>query len=100
LKFEWAEITEKLDPGKGKKFLEFIQKAANRLAVGAARYGRMNPKRRYMRRMELEVRAYHKNGNIEHLYNVCNYAFLESFYPENPRSHYDAHVKSTTRGKV
>jgi len=53
-----------------------------------------------MTRMKLEVTAYRKSGNREHLLNIANYAWLESQAPENPKFHWDNTVDSVTRGKV
>lgn len=50
-----------------------------------------------MYRMEKELAAYKKSGNLEHLYNLANYAFLESCEPEHPAHHYDDTVESATR---
>lgn len=82
------------------EFAEFVQQQANRLAVGLAQYGKIDARKKYMTRMELEVRAYRRTGNREHLLNVANYAWLESRAPENGKFHWDDKVDSVTRGKV
>ena len=85
-------------------FVEFVQQQANRLTFGSAQYDPqgVGPDRRhkYMTRMKLEVTAYRKSGNREHLLNIANYAWLESQAPENPKFHWDNTVDSVTRGKV
>jgi len=51
-------------------FKDFLQKMANRRAVGACRYGDMSKAGKYFSRLEIEVKAYKKTGNAEHLYNI------------------------------
>lgn len=50
--------------------------------------------------MSLELKAYKKTGNEEHLLNIANYCHLESFAPENKKFHYDNTVDSVTRKRV
>lgn len=80
-------------------FKEFVQRMANRIAQGHARYGRPHKDKKYMTRMGLEIQAYRRTGNAEHLYNIANYAHLEAYAPENMKFHYDDKVGSVTRGK-
>lgn len=75
----------------------FLQSALNRLIVGGLRYGPPNRRKRYMRRLELEVKAYRAAGNFESLLNICNYAFLESMTPENKKLHFNPAAASATR---
>jgi hypothetical protein len=81
-------------------FKDFTQKMANRLLVGFIRYGPPKVEKHYMTRMIMEVKAYKRTGNVEHLYNVANYALLEICAPEHPRHHFDGSVDSATRGKM
>jgi len=79
---------------------KFLQSMANRLAVGACRYVK-DPERsaQYCTRLTVELAAYKKTGNVEHLYNIANYAYLEFSKPENPKAHHDPLVDSVTRKK-
>ena len=86
-------------------FKKFFQAMANRIAVGSCRYGKAtgnkDPDRgaQYCSRMTVELAAYKRTGNVEHLYNIANYAYLEFAKPENPKSHHDPLVDSVTRRK-
>jgi len=81
-------------------FKAFAQKMANRLLVGALRYGPAKKEQNYMTRLEMEFKAYKKTGNGEFLVNIANYALLESIAPQNSKYHYDAHADSVTRKKM
>lgn len=78
---------------------QFLQSLVNRLLVGALRYEKNGPQQenKYLSRMERELKAYKRTGNMECLFNIANYAFLESRAPENPRFHHDACAGSNTR---
>lgn len=90
--------SEKIQTDIKQPFKEFIQKMAYRLVQGAARYGsKVKKEQHYMTRMIMEVKAYRKSGNAEHLLNIANYAILESVAPENPKFHFDNTVRSVTR---
>lgn len=79
-------------------FKSFVQKMAYRLVQGAARYGtKVKKEQNYMTRLIMEVKAYKRTGNHEHLLNIANYAILESVAPENPKYHFDNTVRSVTR---
>lgn len=93
----WPTIAEIVDKGKGKQFHKFAQKMANRLGMGAARYGKVNASQNYMTSLIMEVKAYKRSGNAEQLLNIANYAFLESIAPENKKFNFDPFVKSVTR---
>jgi hypothetical protein len=75
----------------------FFQSQLDRRCVGGLRYGQPNRRQRYMTRMVKELKAYKTTGNHEHLINIANYAFLESYQPENKKYHFDATVDSVTR---
>lgn len=77
-----------------------MQRQANRIDVGHLRYGVPERRKRYMTRLKLEVKAYIKTGNIEHLFNAANYCALESMTPEHKNFHENIYVDSVTRGKV
>jgi hypothetical protein len=83
------------------RFIEFAQQQANRLAFGYPRYeaaqGGPSKTNRYMTRLGLELRAYRRTGNREHLLNIANYAWLESQAPENNKFHWDKTADSVTR---
>jgi hypothetical protein len=81
-------------------FREFVNKMSKRLAVGQCRYGVPDRRKKYRTRLSLELRAYNKTGNAEHLVNIANYATLESFAPEHPKFHWNVNVDSATRGRV
>jgi hypothetical protein len=78
----------------------FLQACLNRRCVGALRYGGITKKQRYATRLKLEIKAYERTGNIEHLLNCSVYCFLESEAPQNKKAHWNALVKSVTRGRV
>ena len=85
-------------------FIKFAQQMANRLGFGYPRYeaSTKGPHKanRYMTRLGLEMRAYRRTGNREHLINIANYAWLESRAPENKKFHHDSTVDSVTRGAM
>lgn len=90
----------KLDKPTTAKFVDFLQKMANRRAVGALRYGdKPDPDQQYLRRLKRELRAYEASGNIEQLINIAVYCFLESAAPQNPKAHFDPTAPSATRGR-
>lgn len=76
----------------------FLQLMTNRRVVGALRYGDIPTSRqKYLSRMKKELKAYEATGNLEHLLNIANYAFLEGNAPENPKLHFDPTADSVTR---
>ena len=77
----------------------FVQRMANRIQVGEIRYGSPKRRQRYMSRMMVEMEAYKKSGNMEHLLNIANYCWLEAEAPENKKFHFDAKVNSATRDR-
>lgn len=81
-------------------FTAFVQHLGSRLQLGGLRYTR-RPRReaKYMTRIKLELKAYRRTGNREHLLNIANYCHLECMAPENPRHHFDNSVGSATRGR-
>jgi len=81
-------------------FKYFAQHMVNHLCVGYYRYGPPDKAKKYMTRMEIEVKEYRRTGNAEHLYNIANYASLEYYAPENKNFHLDNTVGSATRGKI
>lgn len=80
-----------------KPFATHIQLMANRLLQGSFRYGPPARDHNYMTRMTMELKAYRRTGNQEHLLNISNYCVLETMAPENPRFHFDNTVPSATR---
>jgi hypothetical protein len=80
-------------------FAQFVQQCVNRLIFAQYRYGSPNARQRYLSRLDLEVKAYKKTGNREHLLNIANYAWLESEAPQHSKYHHDAGVESVTRGE-
>lgn len=87
----------KLPTRTARDFLSFLHRMGTRIAVGHMRYGEPDRRKRYMYRMEKELAAYKKSGNLEHLYNLANYAFLESVELEHMAHHFDPTVESATR---
>lgn len=77
----------------------YLQCMANRRGQGFVRYGPNTKKQKYLDRLKMEVAAYERTGNIEHLYNISNYGYLESAAPQNPKFHWDDTVESVTRKK-
>lgn len=92
--------SEKLRLPFKEDFAAFLNYMSKRIAGGAARYGPPDREKKYMTRLALELKAYRKTGNMEHLINVANYAWLESVAPENKRFHFDNMVDSVTRGRM
>lgn len=82
------------------EFKHFLQGMANRIAVGRLRYGEADRRKKYLVRLEMEIDAYKKTGNYEHLLNAANYCFLESIAPHNKKLHFDSAVESVTRGII
>lgn len=80
-------------------FEKLFQRMANRIAVGELRYGPAKPGHQWMKRARMELSAYRKTGNAEHLINAANYCGLECAAPEHPKHHFDGTVDSATRGK-
>ena len=92
--------TSKLNLPNKSAFQDFVTRMSKRLAAGRAQYGPPDARQRYLSRMKLEVKAYQRTGNMEHLINIANYAHLEAFAPENKKFHLDNGVESVTRGKI
>ena len=95
----WNEKMAGLQRNK-KSVQEFFNALSKRLAQGHARYGRPESRKAYLDRIGLELKAYRRTGNMEHLYNIANYCWLESETPQNPKFHYNQSVDSVTRGIV
>lgn len=93
----WSSITTQ---DRMLSFGLFVQRMANRIQVGEVRYGAPKRRQRYMSRMKVEMEAYRKNGNMEHLLNIANYCWLESEAPENKKFHFYAEVGSVTRSEL
>jgi hypothetical protein len=73
---------------------------ANRILQGFCRYGNPHKDKKYLTRLSLELKAYKKTGNAEHLFNIANYASLEYYAPENKKFHFNEFASSATRGKI
>lgn len=93
-------FSQKLKLPNEKAFNGFIQEMANRIAQGYCRYGPPKASRNYLDRMKLEMKAYEKTGNREHLRNIANYCHLEDYAPQHKKSHFDSTVKSVTRERI
>lgn len=91
--------SDRIKTGKRREhFPQFVQRMANRLMQGSARYGtEVRREHRYLTRMTVELKAYKRTGNAEHLHNIANYCVLESIAPEHARFHFDAGVESVAR---
>jgi hypothetical protein len=92
--------SDKLGLPKFRIFHEFLRQQAFRLQQGHAQYGGPERRQQYMKRMKLEVDEYVKTGNVEQLYNIANYALLESVCPQNPKFHRDTLIDSVTRNHI
>jgi hypothetical protein len=90
----WSSVTS-LD--RMISFALFTQRQADRIQVGEIRYGAPKRRQRYMSRMQVEMDAYKRTGNMEHPLNIANYCWLESEKPENDKFHFDSKVDSVTR---
>lgn len=71
----------------------------NRLGVGVLQYGPASRTQHYAARADVELAAYMRTGNQEHLINVANYCFLEIQAPSVKGAYMDDTVGSVTRGK-
>lgn len=91
----------RLDTQTLTQYRAFLQTLMNRRVVGGLRYSqRPKRKQRYLTRIRLELKAYERTGNFEHLLNIANYCFLESEAPENRKFHFDPNADSATRPVV
>lgn len=81
------------------RFTDFLNAMSKRIQVGHFRYGTPNVSKLYIDRLKAELIAYKRTGNMEHLLNIANYAFLESLCPQNKKFHFDNTVESVTRKK-
>lgn len=95
----WSEAFG-IPGGEKRDFQQFLNAMSKRILQGRSRYGKPWARKKYHTRLKLEVQAYDRTGNIEHLYNIANYCFLESIEPEHPKSGLNAFVGSVTRGRV
>jgi hypothetical protein len=78
----------------------FMQQMISRLVQGQARYGEAGKTAYpYLSKLKLEVKAYERTGNQEHLINIANYCWLEKNWPEHKKAGFDPTVKSVTRGR-
>ncbi len=93
-------LTDPLDNDTTRRLRSFMQAMIYRIIQGHYRYGEPNKRKKYLTRLKMELEAYEKEGNAEHLINVANYCFLELEAPENRKIHFDNTVKSVTRGIV
>lgn len=82
------------------EFKWFLQAVVHRKYQGGARYGKIQRRQKYMTRLSKELRAYRRDGNLEQLFNIAVYAFLESYAPENKNFHFDPTVDSVTRKEM
>lgn len=92
--------TKKIKLPNEQSFQNFVNGMAKRLIQGHCRYGSPESSKQYAKRMQMEVKAYLKSGNAEHLFNIANYAHLEMYAPQHKRFHLDNTVDSATRGRV
>jgi hypothetical protein len=81
-------------------FLRVAQMVANRYMQGHCRYGAPKASKKYLTRLEMELKVYKKTGNAENLLNTIVYGYLEMEAPQHPKFHHDATVDSVTRGRV
>lgn len=94
-------VSKKLAILHERQFCAFLQKMANRIGFGWAQYKNLRKEEtKYLTRLRKEVQAYVKTGNAEHLYNIANYAYLETLIPQHRNFHFDNRVDSVTRGKI
>lgn len=91
------QLTNRIKLADSAQIQDFFQKMLNRLVVGQIRYGKAAAGKKYLSKLELELKAYKKEGNKEQLFNVANYALLEFLHPEHPKSHFDDRRNSVTR---
>lgn len=96
----WLSDKALHDVREKKRFFDFTQKMASRISMGHLRYGQPMKELKMLTRLRMELKAYRKTGNMEHLINIANYAWLESEVPENPKFHFDPTAESATRAKM
>ena len=92
----WTSNKVKLDYNS---ISRFMNKMIRRLVMGHLRYGAPQTSKKYLTRIELELKAYKRTGNAEHLINIANYCWLEDECPQNSKYHYNTNVDSVTRGR-
>lgn len=78
-------------------FINFVQMMANRLMVGFYRYGPVNKKQNYLRRIKSAVKRYESTGNTEFLIDAANYCWLEFEAPSHPRAHFECSDSNGSR---
>jgi hypothetical protein len=78
-------------------FLDFVQKMANRLMVGYYRYGPVNKRQNYLKRIKDAIKHYDKTGNTEFLIDTANYCWLEFCAPSHPDAHFECSDSMGTR---
>jgi|SRR5215469_7864016 len=96
-------LTWRMDEVALTSFFHFLQEMVNLRTIGSLRYerhGKPTRGKNYLTRLELELDAYRRTGNSQHLRNLAVYAFLEDFAPENARYFFSQHAKSVTRRKL
>lgn len=79
----------------------FMQGMADRLGIGFYRHNQkdkssFDAKQNYLKRLKGKVRDFERTGNLEFLYDVANYAFLEFENTLHPHAHIN--TKVDTRG--
>lgn len=79
-------------------FKQFLTQMCSRVIVGELRYGKPHVLKDYFSKLQTEGRAYKRTGNIEHLINIANYAYLEANWPSHPNTHLNTTAKSAYRG--
>ena len=70
-------------------FLDFVQKMANRLMIGFYRYGPVNKRQNYLKRLKRSIEHYDRTGNTEFLLDAANYCWLEFCAPSHPDAHFE-----------
>jgi hypothetical protein len=84
-------------PAEMQRISEFLQRMVNRMAAGFHRYGPAQKEQKYMTRINLCWKKYKRTGNCEFLYDLANYALLESLAPENKKFHFNPEQGSASR---
>lgn len=78
----------------------FLQEVLNRACIGHQRYGSPAARKKYMKRLQMELADYIKTGNAERLFNIAVYAWLETMAPQHPEQHYNLTAESATRAEL
>lgn len=83
---------------------DFVQKMRNRIVVSHYKYGWMSESypeiADAVASLEQRLELYKKDGNLEHLIDVANFAMIEYMYPRHKNAHFEATDSDKSPGLV